>query len=173
MSRRVDLRCNAPLPAPPSSQVDLNISLTAIGLMWNMADFFGRTINALLLMARGATAEGGAEGGVEGEGEGEEKPQGALVDPGAQEKAAMVSECLLIPLFTALQVKKEARRVRRPRGNGDSSSAVRRIGALFGLEGRAVVVAPRTTRVSNAPAWASPWHGHPSVRAREHENRCR
>lgn len=31
-----------------SQNVDLNVSLTAIGLMWNMADFFGRTITTLL-----------------------------------------------------------------------------------------------------------------------------
>ena len=89
------VRMTAAYAAQP---VDINTSLTAIGLLWNMADFFGRTITGLLRAADGNTAEGGGD------------PSGSAVGAvaaraatGGEKKAALIAEVLLLPLFTSLQ----------------------------------------------------------------------
>eukprot|EP00854_Cymbomonas_tetramitiformis_P009321 gene9321-11046_t len=85
---------------------DLNISLAAIGLMWNMADFFGKSIQSLLLSAkRGA---GDTEGASDEPTEEEEQavvlaPAETAAHAGLHAKAAMIAELLLLPLFTSLQ----------------------------------------------------------------------
>jgi hypothetical protein len=115
------VRMTAAYAAQP---VDMNTSLTAIGLLWNMADFFGRTITGqslsaaepapnlslnfspnvsptltgLLRASDGNTAEGGGD------------PSGSAVGAaaaraatGGEKKAALIAEVLLLPLFTSLQ----------------------------------------------------------------------
>ena len=96
-------------------QVDLNVSLTAISLLWNAADMLGRSVSSAHLGAAAAAAAAGGEGGDESaagalaEGEASEGPDGAAAGRKAQRLGGRFgpaeTEEMLQLVFGALQVR--------------------------------------------------------------------